>query len=36
MLLASLTLIFVMAVVTLQPMAYYSRRAADPRHSWSR
>ena len=31
-LLASLTLIFVLAVVTLQPMAYYSQRAADPGH----
>ena len=31
-LLASLTLIFVMAVVTLQPMAYYSGRPADPGH----
>ncbi len=31
-LLASLTLIFVMAVVTLQPMAYYSERAAEPGH----
>ena len=31
-LLASLTIIFMLAVITLQPMAFYSQRAAEPGH----
>ena len=31
-LLASLTIIFMLAVITLQPMAFYSKRAAEPGH----
>ncbi len=35
-LLAGLTIIFLLAVVTLQPFAIYSGRRAERRSSWSR